>query len=60
MKAEFSAPDINQLTTGVSSAAMINDHIQVGTVEDNSHLGRLDNTEMADVDGEGEPGQVKR
>lgn len=38
----------------------ISDDHQAGTAADNLNLGPVDNIEMADVDGEGDPGEAKQ
>lgn len=58
-QAKFLPSDINQVTTGVSIVPISDDH-QAGTAADNLNLGPVDNIEMADVDGEGDPGEAKQ
>jgi hypothetical protein len=57
---EFLTPDINQLTTGVENVLTSDDHIKASTAADNLNLGTTDDTEMAEIDGEGDRGEVKQ
>jgi hypothetical protein len=57
-QAEFPAPEINQLATGVSDVPVSNDHTQASTAVDNFLSDYA--AEMAEVDAEGDPGAAKQ